>query len=72
LTTVVASTSDWGSPPPRRSISTVCGPSQREINQFYAHFFPEKEISHEHGAYNSSYSNHHPTHHNMYFGICAQ
>ncbi|VDO65943.1 unnamed protein product [Haemonchus placei] len=67
-TAVVASTSDWSSPPRRRSISTVCGPSHREINQFYAQFFPEKEIPQEYGGYNASYMNHTP-HHNMYFGV---
>ncbi|EYC01497.1 hypothetical protein Y032_0106g3726 [Ancylostoma ceylanicum] len=64
---VVASTSDWNAPPRRRSISTVCGPSHREINQFYANFFPEKEVPQQYGVYNPAYLNQ-PTHHNVYFG----
>ncbi|KAL6741049.1 hypothetical protein Aduo_014345 [Ancylostoma duodenale] len=64
---VVASTSDWNAPPRRRSISTVCGPSHREINQFYAHFFPEKEVPQQYGVYNPAYVNQ-PAHHNVYFG----
>ncbi|KAK5984497.1 hypothetical protein GCK32_009181, partial [Trichostrongylus colubriformis] len=70
-TAVVASNSDWSSPPRRRSISTVCGPSHREINQFYAQFFPDKEIPHEYGVYNNTtYMNHTP-HQNIYFGFAT-
>ncbi|KAK6754254.1 hypothetical protein RB195_013318 [Necator americanus] len=68
IVAVVASTSDWNAPPRRRSISTVCGPSNREINQFYAHFFPEKEVPQQYGVYNTGYLNHTP-HQNVYFGV---
>ncbi|WKY11523.1 hypothetical protein Q1695_003246 [Nippostrongylus brasiliensis] len=64
--TVVASTSDWSSPPPRRSISTVCGPSEREIHQFYGHFFPEKEVPQEYGVFSNTYMNHNSQ--QMFFG----
>ncbi|CAD6193853.1 unnamed protein product [Caenorhabditis auriculariae] len=44
--TVASSQSEWeAGGPPRRSISTVCGPDHRQVNAFYQHFFPEKLAS---------------------------
>uniref|UniRef100_A0A1I7XFJ3 C2H2-type domain-containing protein n=1 Tax=Heterorhabditis bacteriophora TaxID=37862 RepID=A0A1I7XFJ3_HETBA len=70
VSVVAVPQAEWSADGPRRrSISTVCIPSQREINQFYAHLFPEKGVSqhrsNDFGSLNPAFIS--PTPHNSDF-----